>query len=349
MECPPGGRCGSGTDTVAARRATLGGCSERGGDFYLAIRGDIDLATYGDFLMAMDKARAIRSFYQEPDRAAYRVKHQGAPLVVRWFPPQRPLERVAGDADVLRAVRHLDVEQLVETVDGRLFTECRGRGMIVTQFIEGASSPCDMDSLRRVAATLAATGQVEVAVASRVGRRAGSLPAEDLAAARQWLDEIAGDVPRYVRDTFSRLRQDVEETSDCETATSGLVHPDCHVANVIRSPRGPVLFDWEGAGVGPMVAALGWLLFSSSVAGPEHASDSADATAVEAVIAGYQSVRRLGADEMEVLSDAVRFRPLVIACRQLRHAVRTGDSTSASGWWSRYPEAKDVVKFASVV
>ena len=32
-------------------------------------------------------------------------------------------------------------------------------------------------------------------------------------------------MPRYVRDTFSRLRQDVEETSDCETATSGLVHP----------------------------------------------------------------------------------------------------------------------------
>ena len=95
------------------------------------------------------KARAIRSFYEEPDRAAYRVEHQGAPLVVRWFPPQRPLERVAGDADVLRAVRHLDVEQLVETVDGRLFTECRGRGMIVTQFIEGASSPRDMDSLRR--------------------------------------------------------------------------------------------------------------------------------------------------------------------------------------------------------
>ena len=39
---------------MAARRATLGGCSERGGDFYLAMRGDIDLATYGDFFMATD-------------------------------------------------------------------------------------------------------------------------------------------------------------------------------------------------------------------------------------------------------------------------------------------------------
>ena len=295
------------------------------------------------------EARAMRSFYEEADRAAFRVEHQGAPLVVRWFPPQRPLERVAGDAEVLRAVRHLDVEQLVETVDGRPFTECGGRGIIVTQFIDGACSPRDKASLRRVAVTLAATGQVEVAAASRVARRAGSLPAEDLAAARQWLDEIAGDVPPNLRDTFSRLRHDVQETSACDTATTGLVHPDCHVGNVIRSPRGPVLFDWEGAGVGPMVAALGWLLFSSSVAGPGHARASLYATAVDAVIAGYASVRRLGADEMEVLPDAVRFRPLVIACRQLRHAVRTGDPSSASGWWSRYPEAEGVVKLATVV
>jgi len=141
---------------------------------------------------------------------------------------------VAGDAEVLRAVRHLDVEQLVETVDGRPFTECEGRGIIVTLFIDGACSPRGRASLRRVAVTLAATGQVEVAAASRVARRTGSLPAEDLAAARQWLDEMAGDVPPDLRYTFSRLRHDVEETSDCDTATTGLVHPDCHVANVIR-------------------------------------------------------------------------------------------------------------------
>ena len=53
MECPPGGRCGSSTDTVAAGRARPGGCLERGGDFYLATLGDIYLATRGEFFMAM--------------------------------------------------------------------------------------------------------------------------------------------------------------------------------------------------------------------------------------------------------------------------------------------------------
>jgi hypothetical protein len=48
-----------GTDTVAARRAAIGGCSERGGDFYLATRGDIELATHGDFFMATDTPSAV--------------------------------------------------------------------------------------------------------------------------------------------------------------------------------------------------------------------------------------------------------------------------------------------------
>ena len=60
--------------------------------------------------------------------------------------------------------------------------------------------------------------------------------------------------------------------------------------------------------MGSMVAALGWLLFSSSVAGPDHARASVDAAVVDAMIAGYASVGRLGANEMEMLPAAVRFR-----------------------------------------
>jgi hypothetical protein len=52
MECPPGGWCGLGTDTVGARGARLGGCLKRGGDFYLATRGDFYLATRGEFFTA---------------------------------------------------------------------------------------------------------------------------------------------------------------------------------------------------------------------------------------------------------------------------------------------------------
>ena len=49
MECPPGGRCGLATDTVTARRATLGGCSKRGWGVYLATSGDTTWPYAGSF------------------------------------------------------------------------------------------------------------------------------------------------------------------------------------------------------------------------------------------------------------------------------------------------------------
>ena len=49
MECPPGGRCGLATDTVTARRATLGGCSKRGWGVYLAPSGDTTWPYAGSF------------------------------------------------------------------------------------------------------------------------------------------------------------------------------------------------------------------------------------------------------------------------------------------------------------
>lgn len=42
------------TATVSGRRALRVDASVRGGDFYLATSGDIDVATRGDFLMATD-------------------------------------------------------------------------------------------------------------------------------------------------------------------------------------------------------------------------------------------------------------------------------------------------------
>ena len=48
---------------------------------------------------------ALTPFYEEADKAVYRVKHAGAdPWVLRLFPAARPLERVEGDAAVLRCL-----------------------------------------------------------------------------------------------------------------------------------------------------------------------------------------------------------------------------------------------------
>ncbi len=73
-----------GTDTVAARRAAIGGCSERGGDLYLATRGDLELATHGDFFMATDSRRMSRKHWF----VAIRYSH-----VENWASPREPAHR----------------------------------------------------------------------------------------------------------------------------------------------------------------------------------------------------------------------------------------------------------------
>ncbi len=282
---------------------------------------------------------------EHEDKAVYRVGHAGPDWLMRWFPVSRPQERVDGDAEVLRTLLHLPVERLVQTVDGRGFAVIGGRGVIMTEFLVGAPATSSPSVLQTVAAALGDVATTTVDRGSMVARRAGSLPAEDLAAARRWLDDIAGQVPPELGPVFGRLRADVAGASDCEAAPTGLVHPDCHLGNIRISGGRPVLFDWDGAGVGPLVAALGWLLFSSAVAGPDRPVGPFDPAAASAVIAGYTSRRDLTAQELCLLSDAARFRPLTIACRQLRHAIQAKDNTAASGWWSRYPEADDVTAF----
>ena len=279
----------------------------------------------------------------------YRVERDGRPWVVRWFPRERPVERVAGDAEVLHAVRNLPVEQLVETIDGDRFVVLDGRGVLVTEFIHGPTADTRPTTVGELAWTLAAVSQVTVAPASVVARRAGSLPAEDLASARRWLAEIEHAVPTDLRAAFSDLRRDVDQTNACEAAPVGLLHPDCHLGNaIVRSDGTPVLVDWAGAGLGPLIASLGWLLFTAAVAGPERDHSAIDRTAVAAVMSGYTELRALGQAEFEVLRDAVRFRPLAVACRQLRDAVRTGDRRLASGWWSRYSAADEIADLASL-
>src|SRR5215813_4857719 len=75
----------------------------------------------------------------DPDGVRYRVdRTNGGPWVLRHFPVRRSFVDVEGDAEVLRLVRPLLAEQLVETRDGRAATQADGRGVIVTEFEMGA-------------------------------------------------------------------------------------------------------------------------------------------------------------------------------------------------------------------
>jgi Ser/Thr protein kinase RdoA (MazF antagonist) len=287
------------------------------------------------------------------DKGIYRVDRDDGPSwVLRQFPAARLFEHVEADAAILRHVRHLPVEQVVDDVDGRGATQVDGRGVIVTRFIEGTSASPTPDLLRAVGAVVGSIHATQHVPGddAHLARRAGALPREDLALARTWLDDVRDHVPDAQRAAFEQLCADVDATDDCEELPSCLVHSDCHLGNVIDSHQGPVLFDWEGAGQGPAVAAFGWLLYTAAVQAPDGPPEPAreqeqqpfDAARVDAVVAGYTQHAKLTDDELGHLADAVRFRPLVISVRAFRDSVKEGRPAAAHGWWSRYPEAERV-------
>lgn len=312
--------------------------------------------------------------YGAGDGGVYRVEQKdGPPWVVRLFARDRPLERVRGDAAVLEHIgRHgVPAERLIPAQDGSGSTELNGQGVVVTSFVVGSRPDRSPATLRRLGEAL---GQLHAlpppAGDPLLGRRAGSLPVEDLHAGRANLARVAGRVPPEQHTEFEALQAALDSTDDCETLPAALTHSDCHLDNAILTQDGQtILIDWVGSGQEPRLAALGVLLYSCAVRAPgdalnspwaafwrEHGTAPSDARigedsvqmqdAVEAVIEGYCRHVVLTEAELERLPDAVRFRPLVLAAREFAQSIESGKPADPTGWWTRYVEAETVAAHA---
>jgi Ser/Thr protein kinase RdoA (MazF antagonist) len=101
------------------------------------------------------------------------------------------------------------------------------------------------------------------------------------------------------------LRDALERTDDCADLPHALIHPDFVPSNVIAGPSGEtVVVDWAGAGRGPRLWSLGFLLWAAG-----HRA----MPCVDAVMAGYGAHVRLEPAEWERLAKAIGARPLIFA------------------------------------
>lgn len=268
-------------------------------------------------------------------------RRRGPAWIVRVSPRERPFLRVLGDAAVLRFLaRHrYPAERLVPSVDGDLATEFEGRGVLVTRRVSGCRarrSDADLEVLGELAGRLFALPETPPADVL-LRRRAGSLPRQDLDHGLALLDSIAETVPADRVEEFERLQARLKATADCAALPEGLVHPDLQPGNILRQDDGRfVVVDWEGAGIGPRIASLGVLLYAAVVSAPGEEVVEGDIGRVDAVMMGFLRHAHLTHGELELLEDAVRFRPLVVAAREFAATVSRGVESAPSGWWSRH-------------
>ncbi len=128
-------------------------------------------------------------------------------------------------------------------------------------------------------------------------------PEEELAAARELLDGARHRVPATATSDYDELAAALASADGGDGLPEALIHADFVPSNAIAAPGGtPVIVDWAGAGRGPRLWSLAFLLWA---AGMERMAD------VDAVLAGYRDHVELEPDELARLPDVLLARPLV--------------------------------------
>jgi Ser/Thr protein kinase RdoA (MazF antagonist) len=112
-------------------------------------------------------------------------------------------------------------------------------------------------------------------------------------------------------------------------------------------PGHVTLLDWEGAGMGPAIIDVGFLLVNCDGKAPwdplSIGSFHPDKGLLQAVIEGYCQYHQLTTDELDYLLDAIRFRSLVFGACGFASAIAQQKSADFSQWWwKRYCAAEEI-------
>jgi Ser/Thr protein kinase RdoA (MazF antagonist) len=246
----------------------------------------------------------------ELDLGVFRVDRSDGPSwVARVFPSARPLEQVEGDAEILRALarERFPAERCAHT---EAVSTHEGQGVLVTEFVEGphpdASGTFGMlgELLGRLNTLQCDSGAVAREGGAWHHLSLAGGPRQEIADASSLLADAEPRVPAEHRALYEELRDALERADDLHDLPQALIHPDFVPVNAIASPDDRVtVVDWTGAGRGPRIWSLAFLLWAAR--GPKRR---------RAVIGGYRSQISLEPNELARLPAAISVRPLIFGC-----------------------------------
>ncbi|MGD1052318.1 MAG: phosphotransferase [Candidatus Dormibacteria bacterium] len=239
-------------------------------------------------------------------------RHDGPSWVARIFPAARPIAAAEGDARILQALaRQGFPAERCATPDPVSVHE--SQGVLVTELIPGARPDGRARTFGVLGALLGAlharTGAVRATM--RPGGAWHHLtaeggPREEITAAVALLDAARGRVPPSHAALHSTLRQELERADGCDGLPQALIHPDFVPVNAIRTPEDRlVMVDWTGAGRGPRLWSLAFLLWAAGVR---------DLRLVDVAVTHYRRHLTPEPEELERLASAMRTRPLILGC-----------------------------------
>jgi methyltransferase (TIGR00027 family) len=239
-------------------------------------------------------------------------RRDGPNWVARVFSDQRAAEASCGDAAILRFLEQVGfpAERLAvpEPVSSH-----EGQAVVVTEHAAGKAPPPTPPTFSRLGDLLGRLHTMNrlPSTATRPGGAWHHLvfqgtPIDELAACIELLEAAAARLPRSQRALYDTMLETASRTETCQELPEALIHPDFGPANAIVSAAGETtLIDWTGAGQGPRIWPLGFLLCAASASGPE---------AVHAAASAYRPHVRLEPTEIARLSGAIAARLVILSC-----------------------------------
>ena len=256
-------------------------------------------------------------------------RNDGDPWVARAFPPARPHVGAEGDAAILRFLeRHGYPAERLAVHDA--VSDFDGSSVLVTQFVANSSLPADRwgttmgDLLGRLHAlpldeSITRPGGAEGGDSSREGG-----PRQDLLAALAFLDSVDTKVAVADREEFEQLRERVRSADAGEGLPEALVHGNFLAGDpdhAVMTDAGPMVVNWKGAGRGPRLADLAWVLWGCW--------SEADAVPV---IDAYRRHVELTSEELDRLEAVMAIRPLYLTSFAYRRNIIRGWNEDALGF-----------------
>ena len=256
-------------------------------------------------------------------------RNDGDRWVARAFPPARPNAGARGDAAILRFLeRHAYPAERLAVDDA--VSDFEGSSVLVTRFVANTPLPENRwgtimgDLLGRLHAlplddSAARPGGAEGGDSSREGG-----PRQDMLAALAFLDSVDTKVASSDRDQFEQLRDRVRSADAGEGLPEALVHGNFLAGDpdhAFMTDDGPVVVNWKGAGTGPRLADLGWVLWGCW-----------SETDAIAVTDAYRQHVQLTDEELDRLEAVMAIRPLYLTSFAYRRNILKGWNEDALGF-----------------
>jgi Ser/Thr protein kinase RdoA (MazF antagonist) len=274
---------------------------------------------------------------EEIDRDVLLVTpRSGQDRVVRVFPLARPLAAAEGDAEILQRLE--DAAYPAERADMHPVSVWRDRPLLVTRYIDTVPRTQRREAIR-AAGGLRELGRMlgdlqrlpALGATARPGgawhHLAEGRPSAELEAASRMVGELAAEAAPGDRDALHVIARELADVDAGDGLPESFLHPDFVLANVVAATDGRmVIVDWTGAGVGPRLWPLAFLLWAEGVKDPRRAA---------LVAAGYRSRIHLEPDEADRLPAMMRARHLVFLAWNLREGTTDARSAAAAATRNR--------------